>query len=110
MRLFTLKIQRMKSVLCVSSVERAVLSIEGVDAVHVDLTTGIAKIRCYDEAVTEDIIKNKIVEAGYSIDAQKTSAEAELENQEATLHRKSFLLGVIAVIAALASLILYLRG
>lgn len=110
MRLFTLKIQGMKSVLCVSSVERAVLSIEGVDAVHVDLTTGIAKIRCYDETVTEDIIKNKIIEVGYSIDAQKTSAAAEPENQEANLHRKSFLLGVIAVIAALASLILYFRG
>jgi copper chaperone CopZ len=74
MRLFTLKIQGMKSVLCVSSVERAVLSIEGVDAVHIDLTTGIAKIRCYDETVTEDIIKNKIIEVGYSIDAQKNYA------------------------------------
>lgn len=110
MRLFTLKIQGMKSVLCVSSVKRAVLSIEGVDAVHIDLTTGIAKIRCYDETVTEDIIKNKIIEVGYSIDAQKNYAAAEPESQEIALRRKSFLLGVIAVIAALASLILYLRG
>ena len=110
MRLLTLKIQGMKSVLCVSSVERAVLSIEGVDAVHIDLTTGIAKIRCYDETVTEDTIKNKIIDTGYSIDAQKTSAAAEPENQEANLYRKSFLLGAIAVIAALTSLILYFRG
>lgn len=110
MRLFTLKIQGMKSVLCVSSVERAILSLDGVDAVQVDLATGTVKIRCYDAAVAEEDIKNKIVEAGYGIEAQETPVAAESANQEAALKCKCRLLGAIAVIASLASLALYLRG
>lgn len=107
MRVFTFKISGIKSVLCVNTIERAVCALEGVDAVCVDISSGLVRIRCHNDGVAEETIQSVILEAGYN--AVKLPGVTAADKQEDGLRQSCRIAAIIAVIAALAAFSLYFR-
>ncbi len=99
----------MKSVLCVRSVELAVRSLAGIDAVYVDLAAGTVKIRCLDDGVTEETIINTIMAAGYTAERQQETEPASPAEQEDGLRRGCYLIVALTLIASVSAIVLYLR-
>lgn len=66
MKTTTLKIEGMGCSGCVNSVEQAILDVEHVESVNVDLDSGIAKIIYRDDEPAAESLKKAVEDAGYS--------------------------------------------
>lgn len=105
MKLYTLKVRGMRSALDVSSIERLLKAVKGIDAVNVNIVNAMVKVRCADDVGLENI-KDIIAGNGYSFYESKEEAAAE---KPAAVNKKAIFISwlVFAVILA-ADIILYL--
>jgi copper chaperone CopZ len=63
----TMKIEGMRCMGCANAVSKALSDVEGVVKVEVSVTEGKAFVAFDDKKVTWDILKDKVIKAGYKV-------------------------------------------
>lgn len=106
MKLYTLKVKGMRSALDVSSIERLLKKIDGIDAVNINIVNAVVKVRCADEIELETIT-GVIADNGYSFYEKE---EQSAKTQDVSGDKKHVCLHSIIFAAVLViSVILYLH-
>lgn len=93
-------IRGMTCAACQASVERAIMSVKGVDSVSVSLLTNAATVRFDESAVDDEMIFSAVKGAGYSAtqyEKREVTDAAELEHYR-SLFRRFVISAVFAVI------------
>jgi P-type Cu+ transporter len=78
----TVGIEGMTCASCVSRVEKALQSIDGVAQAHVNLATEDAIIRYRPGLVTDEAIRNAIESVGYSVTEQRDNRERDIRRDK----------------------------
>ncbi len=108
MKLIVLKIKGMHSVLDVTSIERIVKSVAGVDAADIDIVTARAKIRTADDTDAE-LLKAAVDRCGYEAsfdDIEETGKEEILEKSRKNI----FLYASVCVVAVVLNVVMFLMS
>ncbi len=75
-REFVLPVEGMTCASCVHHVEKALSSVHGVEAVQVNLATGLAKVRVEDQASLEALVE-AVESAGYGVRTEEVTLQVE---------------------------------
>lgn len=106
MKLYTLKVKGMRSALDVSSIERLLKKIDGIDAVNINVVNAVVKVRCADETELETIT-SVIADNGYSF--YETEEQAERQQDSSEGKKEIAVYGIIFLIILAAAVLLFLH-